>query len=356
VTVEATSAAGPELVEATLEEDRDRTTEALLDYLRDHAMRGELQELALEYPLRPGKGIRPALCLASCRAHGGRTEDALPAAVAIELLHNAFLVHDDICDDARLRRGRETLHVRHGVPRALSAGDALAWSALGPLLDQADSLDPGLAFDLLAEFDHLTRRTIEGHALELSWRERDLAGLEIDDYLKLVLDKTCWYSTIQPCRVGALLGSGGRADLEAIARFGFFLGAVLQIRDDVENLTDPDEARGKDFGGDVIEGKPTLILIHLLGTAPPAGREEALQLVGPAGDRCGLPRDERIRRVISLMERCGSIDYACAFADGLAGAALAEFDAAMGWLPNSPDQAFLRSLVLYLRDPQIRGR
>jgi geranylgeranyl diphosphate synthase type II len=356
VTVEATSAAGPELVEATLAEDRGCTRNALLQYLRDHAMRGELRELALEYPLRPGKGIRPALCLASCRAHGGRTEDALPAAVSLELLHNAFLVHDDICDGARLRRGRETLHVRHGIPRALSAGDALAWSALGPLLDQAGTLDPPLAFDLLAEFDHLARRTIEGHALELRLREGSLRELDTDDYLKLVLDKTCWYSSIQPCRVGALLGSQGEADLEAIARFGFFLGAVLQVRDDVENLSDPEEGRGKDFGSDVIEGKPTLILIHLLRTASHAAKEEVLGLVGPAGDVGGVPRGERIRRIIALMEDHGSIDYACAFADGLAGAALAEFDAALGWLPDSRDKAFLRSLVLYLRDPQIRGR
>ena len=97
--------------------------------------------------------------------------------------------------------------MRHGIPRALSAGDALAWAALGPLLDHAAALRPRLAFDLLAEFDHLARRTIEGHALELDWRERGLIGLDVDDYLRLVLDKTCWYSAIHPCRVGALLGS-----------------------------------------------------------------------------------------------------------------------------------------------------
>jgi geranylgeranyl diphosphate synthase, type II len=350
------STAGPDLVEAVLAADRHRTREALLSHLGDRAMGDDLHRLALEYPLRPGKGIRPALCLASCRAHGGSSEDALAAAVAIELLHNAFLVHDDICDDARLRRGHEALHVRHGVPRAISAGDALAGAALGPLLDQAEALGPGLAFDLLAEFDHLTRRTIDGHARELSWREGGLLELGVDDYLQLVLDKTCWYSSIHPCRVGALLGSGGQADLEAIARFGFFLGAVLQIRDDVENLTDAEESWGKDFGSDIIEGKPTLILIHLLHTAPAAAREEALRLVGPAGESCGLPRGKRIERVIALIEDSGSIGYACAFADGLAGAALAEFVPAMGDLPESRDKAFLRSLALYLRDPEIRGR
>lgn len=352
----ASAAAGPDLVAAALAADGRRTRAALLEHFRERAMGEKLYELALEYPLRPGKGIRPALCLASCRAHGGRSEDAIGAAVAIELLHNAFLVHDDICDDARLRRGGEALHVRHGIPRALSAGDALAGAALGPLLDQADALGPQLTFDLLAEFDHLVRRTIEGQALELSWRERSLAELGVDDYMRLVVDKTCWYTSIHPCRVGALLGSGGRGDLEALTRFGLFLGAVLQVRDDVENLTDPEEERGKDFGSDIVEGKPTLILIHLLRAASPGARAEALRLVGPAGDGCGLPREERIERVVSLMEEAGSIAYACAFADGLAGAALAEFAAAMGNLPESPDKAFLQSLVLYLRDPVVRGR
>ena len=347
---------GPQLVEATLAADRLRTREALLEHLGGDGLPVELYDIVADYPTRPGKGIRPALCLASCRAHGGRDEDALSAAVAIELLHNAFLVHDDICDGAHRRRGQDALHVRHGIPRALSAGDALAWAALGPLLDDAATLGPRLTFDLLAEFDHLTRRTIEGHALELSWRERSLLELDVDQYLRLVLDKTCWYSSIHPCRVGALLGSGGWADLDALARFGFFLGALLQIRDDVENLTDRGEARGKDFGGDVIEGKPTLILIHLLRTAPAAARNEALRLIGRAGDASGLDRGERIERVVSLADEHGSLDYACAFADGLAGAALAELAAAMTDLPESRDQAFLRSLVFHLRDPAIRGR
>jgi geranylgeranyl diphosphate synthase type II len=350
----AAAGADSKLVAATLAADGRRTREALLDHLCEQASTRELHELVLEYPLRPAKGLRPALCLATCRAHGGRTEDALAAAVAIELLHNAFLVHDDICDDARLRRGADALHVRHGVPRALSAGDALAWAALGPLLDGAAALGrPGLAFDLLAEFDHLTRRTIDGHAAELGWRERGVTGLDPDGYLRLVLDKTCWYSSIHPCRIGALLGSRGRADLEPFARFGFFLGAVLQIRDDVENLTDRSETHGKDFGSDVIEGKPTLILVHLLET--PAG-SEARALVGPAGDRTGAGRDERIERFVELAEDAGSIEYACAFADGLSSSAVAALQLATAGLSPSRDVAFLRAVVLYLCDPAVRGR
>jgi geranylgeranyl diphosphate synthase type II len=346
----------PAVVEEVLRREARRTRDALLGHIPDDGPRAELYDLVADYPQRGGKGIRPALCLATCRAHGGRTEEALPAAVAIEMLHNAFLVHDDICDDADQRRGRPTLHVEHGVPLALNAGDALAWMALRPLLDNVELLGSRRALAVLAEFDHLTRRTIEGQAVELGWRERGARDADIDTYLRLVLAKTCWYSAIHPCRVGALIGSRGRADLDAIARFGYFLGAVLQIRDDVENVTDRDEVRGKDFGGDILEGKPTLLLVHLLGAASPAEREDVLALVGPAGARSGADDAERIDRVVALLERHGSIDYACDFADGLAGAALAEFDASMGALPPSEDKDFVRSVVLYLREPTVRGR
>jgi geranylgeranyl diphosphate synthase, type II len=352
----STQARDAAVVDRALAADRERVQAALDAYLSPEPSLVGFYAIVAEYPLRAGKGIRAALCLSACRAHGGRTEDALGAAVAIELLHNAFLVHDDICDGALQRRGAPALHVRHGVPLALNAGNALAWLALGPLLDNVDLLGWQLALDVLSEFHHLTRRTIEGQAVELSWRDRDLLELDSDAYLRLVLDKTCWYSSIHPCRVGALIGSRGRADLDAIARFAFFLGAVLQIRDDIENVTDACEAHGKDFGSDVIEGKPTLLLSHLLGAASTAERAELLGLIGAKGADSGLEPRDRIARVVAMMEDRGSIDYACAFADGLAGAALAEFDDTLGELPESDDKVFLRSLVLHLRDPGLRGR
>ncbi|MDQ6607103.1 MAG: polyprenyl synthetase family protein [Actinomycetota bacterium] len=345
------------VVDRVLAETRALTLQTLLELIPRDPRLSEFYETVVEYPLRASKAIRPALCLAASRAHGGTSEDAIGAATAIELMHSAFLVHDDICDGAARRRGAPALHVRHGLPLALTAGDALAWLALEPLLASADRLGGGLALDVLAELQHMTRRTIEGQAAELAARQRPPGQLGTDDYLRVVLDKTCWYSAIHPCRVGALIGSRGEADLDAIARFGFFLGAVLQIRDDIENVTDRDELGGKEFGGDVIEGKPTLMLIHLRGAMPPDLRTELDGLVGPLGQLSGAPGEpERVERVVGLMQEHGSIDYACAFADGLAGAALAEFDAAMGWLPESEDKLFLRSVVLHLRDPAVRGR
>jgi geranylgeranyl diphosphate synthase type II len=353
--VSAPAGSAATLVEETLRADAGRTRAALLRYIEREGG-DELYGIAADYPARPAKGMRPALCLATCRAHGGSSESALGAAMAIECLHNAFLVHDDICDGALRRRGQSALHVLHGVPLALTAGDAMAVLALRPLLDDVNALGHELALDVLGEFQHLMQRTVEGQAAELAWRTRSIAELDATAYLRLVLDKTCWYTTIHPCRVGALIGSRGGADLEGIARFGFFLGAVFQIRDDVENVTRCAGAFQKDYGSDIVEGKPTLLLMHLLNTAPAPVCDAVAGLVGQAGERCGAEPEERIEHVVALMERTGSIAYACAFADSLAGAALAEFDAAMGWLPETPDKAFLRSLVLHLRDPVIRGR
>ena len=350
-----TSVGAPSHVDHTLSAWAELTRASLLRYVRAEG-RQDLYRIVADYPARPSKGLRPALCLATCRAFGGSTQSALGAAMAIELLHNAFLVHDDICDGATLRRGGETLHVLHGIPLALSAGDAMAGLALGPLLEDARRLGPELALDILAEFKHLLKRTVEGQAAELAWRGRSMAELDPDAYLQIILDKTCWYTTIHPCRVGALIGGRGAADLDGLTRFGFFLGALFQIRDDVENVTRGRDADAKGYGGDLLEGKPTLLLMHLLNSVSPAEAATISQLVGPAGEASGLSSAERIDRLVALMERRGSIDYACAFADGLAGAALAEFDAAMGWLPESADKAFLRSLALYLRDPAVRGR
>ena len=349
------TAADAYLVEDALRSDSARTRAALLQYI-DAEGGHPLYDMAADYPTRPGKGIRPALCLATCRAHGGSTEAALGAAMSIELLHNAFLVHDDICDGTMRRRGSDALHVLHGVPLAVTTGDAMAALSLRPVLDLARTLGHHRALEVVAEFQHLLQRTLEGQAAEMAWRAQPIAELDADTYLRLILDKTCWYTAIHPCRIGALIGGRRHADLDGLARFGFFLGAVFQIRDDVENLTPCAAAFEKDFGGDLVEGKPTLALMHVLQVAPASDRETVVALVGTAGERSGVQREERIDRVVALMEHHGSIDYACAFADGLAGAALAEFDAALGWLPETPDKAFLRTIVLHLRDPVIRGR
>jgi geranylgeranyl diphosphate synthase type II len=343
---------GPALVEATLEHDRVATFHAMLRYLPTEHPQRELYGLAADYPLRLGKGMRPSLCLAACRAFGGSTADAVDSAAALELLHNAFLVHDDIEDGSRARRGRPTLHALHGLPLAINAGDALTVLSQAPLLANVRTLGHRLALAVMAEFQHLGLRTIEGQATELMWRRTGRSDLTPADYLALVLNKTCWYSAIHPLRIGALIGSRRMLDLDRFDRFGFFLGATFQIHDDLENLDDRTVGYGKDWGGDVIEGKPTLPLIHLLGVGDDSVRSAVLDVIGGNGDHDpGAPA-----RVIELMRAHGSLEFARTFAEALAGAALAEFEHAFSGAPVEEDANYIRALALHLRDPAVGWR
>ncbi len=288
--------------------------------------------------------LRAAICLASCRAHGGSIDDALDSAVAIELLHNAFMIHDDIEDDSFIRRGRPTLHAEHGVPIALNVGDALSFLSLGPLLDNAHRLGHEIAWMIMHEFFEVVARTIEGQAIELGWMRDHIFDLDERDYLQMVLLKTCWYTTILPCRVGKLAATGS-VGADDHVRFGTYFGTSFQIRDDVLNLDGDLSEYGKEIGGDIREGKRTMMLLHLLDVCSDSERSEVLDLYQrPREDR----GDVEVRRVIELMRSHGSLAHAVASSNGLAGAALAQFDEEFGHLPDSDDTRFLRELVVHL--------
>src|SRR5436305_2645474 len=116
-------------------------------------------------------------------------------------------------------------------------------------------------------------RTLEGQATEIGWQLDEVEDLSPEDYLHLIMHKTCWYTTIHPLRVGAIVGSGGTADLGPLVRFGFHFGAAFQIRDDLLNLVGDERMYGKEILGDLYEGKRTLPLMHLLSVAHGADRE-----------------------------------------------------------------------------------
>ena len=123
---------------------------------------------------------------------------------------------------------------------------------------------------VLAEFDTMALRTLEGQATELGWRHDRVTALEPEDYLDLIMHKTCWYTTVHPLRAGALVG--GASDLRPFVRFGFHLGAAFQIQDDLLNLLGSEQEYGKEIDGDLYEGKRTLPLIHLIRHARGADR------------------------------------------------------------------------------------
>jgi len=339
-TREATS-----IVPDMLDEYGGRVRVAMADYLKPREPRRYLYNLVSDYPRRGGRMLRPCLCLAAARAFGGNDEDALRTAVAIELLHNAFLVHDDVEDESDTRRGRPTLNALHGAPVAVNVGDALIFLGMKALLDNGERLGLPLAMRLLNEAEHMVRETIEGQSIELGWRKDNAIHLQESDYLHMIMKKTCWYTTIFPVRAGALIGARGDLDPDRYIRFGFFAGAAFQIQDDLLNLIGDPAKYGKELDGDILEGKRTLMLIHLLEHIGPDERTRLLEVLSrPRSQR----RAEDVAWVRERMDAHDSIGYAQQVAHGLAGAAQNAFDDAFDELPPSRDRTFLRAVVRWV--------
>jgi geranylgeranyl diphosphate synthase type II len=298
-----------------------------------------------EYPSRPGKALRPALCMSAGRAFGASADDLLGIAVAIELLHNAFLVHDDVVDGSEMRRGRPTLASSYGLAAALNAGDGLAIVAGQVLRRATRRLDRDLADLVWAEFDTMAMRTLEGQATEVGWQLDNVQDLRPEDYLELIMHKTCWYTTIHPLRVGAIVGSRGTAHLAPLVRFGFHFGAAFQIRDDLLNLVGDERLYGKEILGDLFEGKRTLPLVHLLSVAQ--GKD--LELVREYLRRNRSERSaELVQTVRSLMDEYGSLAFTGEFAEGILLVAEEYFEQAFADAQPGPDLDFLRALVPYV--------
>lgn len=293
-----------------------------------------------DYLSRAGKGLRPAFCLATTRALGGDVEAAIPAAAGLEMLHNAFLVHDDIEDGSESRRGEPAMHQSEGIPIALNAGDAMNALAMRLFRRAGEHLGPEGADNLFDEVDHMLTETLEGQAMELGWI-RDNARIGSDDYLRLVLKKTAWYTFIHPIRIGALIAQGSDADLSRFNRLGFLLGLAFQIRDDVLNLDGATEY-GKELDGDLWEGKRTLVLAHALTKATPAELDWARDYLARPRER-RLPRE--VFRMKDLFERNGSITWAQQVADQFTDAAVQEFESAFSGVSDSPDLSWLRSSI-----------
>jgi len=329
-------------VDAVLEEYGAVTSKALLECLPTGEPRRYLYDLVSDYPRRGGKMMRPSLCIATTRAFGGTIDQSLRSAVALELLHNALLIKDDIEDGSEERRGRPTLHEQYGIPLAINAGDAMTLMSLKPLIENTLSIGPSLCLRVLDETDRMARESAEGQALELGWVRDNVTDLTEEDYLTMVLKKTCWLATIFPLRVGALIATRDQIDLDQFIRFGFFLGASFQIHDDILNLSAEDQRYGKEANGDIWEGKRTLMLIRLrrLATAAERKRIDAV-MASPRNERTDID----VRWIRSLMDHYGCIEYAREILHGIAGSAKNEFELLFGQLPDSRDKRFLGEVV-----------
>ncbi|WOD42557.1 polyprenyl synthetase family protein [Hwangdonia lutea] len=304
-----------------------------------------LYDLILDYPNRGGKGFRPGLCIASCKAHGGKLHQAKFTAVTLEMLHNAFLIHDDVEDESAFRRNKPTMHNAHSRAIAINVGDMMNALSLYPLWRNKELLGDKLTQRIFLEVYHLITESAEGQALELGWRQDNQCHLTEKDYLRMILKKTCWYTCIQPIRMGALIGSNGVINPDSFNRLGYFMGAAFQIQDDILNLIGEESAYGKEIGGDIIEGKRTLMLIDLLSKCSSAEHHFIKDYLGTPM----LGRDMAdAKKILELMHHYKSIDHAKQTSQYLAGAALKEFYTHFSHLKDSEDKAFIETIIMYM--------
>ncbi len=304
----------------------------------------------LEYPLREGKGFRPALCLATCQACGGRVEEALDTAASLEMFHNAFLIHDDIEDLSESRRGEQTLHAKYGIPIATNVGDALNMLAMRTLLRNTETLGLERALTLIFEVERMARESTEGQSIELDWVKFNRADVSVTDYLRMTRKKTCWYTCITPLRAGALIANVPPEALRPFTSFGFRVGAAFQIQDDILNLTAEERLYGKEIAGDIAEGKRTVIVIHLIDQLNAHERRRLLDIYA-------RPRQEKsatdIEFVLDRMRRHESIQFAARLAHKLALSAEDIFREKFRWIGASPFRCFLEEMIHYMIERQL---
>ena len=258
-----------------------------------------------------GKRFRPALCLMACASVGGDPDNAMPAAVALELVHSFSLIHDDIQDRDRERHHRPTVWALWGVPQALSAGDAMYALASGALLRLADgAVAPERVAQRTAILTRSTLEMMEGQYLDIEFEGR--TDVNTGDYLDMIARKT---GALIACamELGVLIGSGDAATASIFARTGRHLGHLFQVRDDILGVWGDEAATGKPTGSDIRRKKKTYPVVQAMQKATGAAAKTVERIY-----RKAELSDRDVLRVMDVMESTGAREEAEALAVRLA--------------------------------------
>jgi geranylgeranyl diphosphate synthase type I len=275
-----------------------------------------------------GKRLRPSMLLLAGEAAGGDAAAIVAAAVSIELIHNFTLIHDDIMDNADVRRGRPAVHKIWGLSGAILAGDTLyskAFQVLG-----MTKARPDLILGAMNMLSRTCTAICEGQWLDMEFEAKERVS-EVQ-YLEMIEKKTgVLYGA--SAGMGALLAGATPQEVAALDEFGRLTGMGFQLQDDVIDLITPEKVSGKRQGGDLIEAKKTLIMIHAFANNVPVpvfGKKDATK--------------EQISEAISLLDKSGSIEYARSRAEEM----VARGKLALQVLPESKAKGTLLELADYM--------
>ncbi len=214
-----------------------------------------------------GKRMRPALLLMACDLFGGDIEAAISPALAIEVFHNFTLMHDDIMDNAPLRRGSVTVHERWNNNVGILSGDVMLVQGYKLMMQVEDRL----LRPILDIFNTTAVGVCEGQQLDMEFEERNDVG--IDEYINMIRLKTAVVLG-GALKIGALIGGADSKDADLLSSFGEHLGIAFQLQDDILDVYGDPEKFGKQVGGDIISNKKTFLLIKALESADAQQKKE----------------------------------------------------------------------------------
>ena len=301
-----------------------------LDIIQDKNLKAAMAH----YPAAGGKRLRPLLATVASEAVGGKADAALPFGVALEMVHNFTLVHDDVMDEDETRRGIKTVHAAFGVPEAILSGDALFARAFEVVLD-SEVDDPKLVrlVDILAR---AVRLLAEGQQMDMDFE--DAKKVTSDQYMKMIELKTAvLYSAA--AQGGAIVGGATSKQEEALAEYGRMIGLGFQIWDDVLDLESDQATFGKPVLNDIRNGKKTLIVVQALEDLKGPERMEFLSILGKKN-----ATTKELERARDILEEVGAISHATKVADGLISGAKERLSA----LVDSPHKKTLMAFADYM--------
>jgi geranylgeranyl diphosphate synthase type II len=250
-----------------------------------------------EYILKiGGKRVRPVLSLMGNELFDEIKNDAWHVAVAIELFHNFTLIHDDIMDNAPLRRGKETVHIRFGNNTALLAGDVMLVKAY----EYLNNIEVSILNPILRLFNTTAREVCEGQQLDMDYEK--LEKVELDEYIRMIELKTSVLLAAS-LKMGAILGGAGERNQNLLYDFGRKLGIAFQVQDDYLDAFGDPQKFGKQVGGDILANKKTFLLIHALEMADDNQQKELKELL--TGNQ-----NDKIERVLKIFRDCKVDEWA----------------------------------------------
>ncbi|BFG69762.1 polyprenyl synthetase family protein [Sediminibacterium sp. KACHI17] len=260
-----------------------------------------------------GKRIRPVMCLMGNELFDEIHPDSWELATAIELFHNFTLIHDDIMDEAPLRRGMETVHMKYGLSTALLAGDVMLIKAY----DYLNKIQPQYIHRILHLFNTTAREVCEGQQMDMDF-ERN-SSVSLDDYIHMISLKTSVLLAAS-LEMGAIIGGASEGNCKHLYEFGKNLGIAFQVQDDYLDAFGDPEKFGKDVGGDIRQNKKTFLMLHALEVANTDQKNRLFQLMQ-------MNPPDKVEQVLQIFRDCNIDAWAKELKDTYLQTALQHLDA-----------------------------